>query len=128
MVVVVGVIASLPSILHSPPRPDSTHKLYNLLSNASLIQDDIKTGFNCTSLSYGYYTYEANRCVVFHVCLSYIFGEVITLHLSFSCEEGTVFNLERSKCVFHENTPLCSQDSTPRIANKYFGYKDINFL
>ncbi|XP_050695159.1 U-scoloptoxin(01)-Cw1a-like [Eriocheir sinensis] len=128
-VVWVAASAALPTLLHPRPRRDSTPTLYNLPSNASLILGDIRTGFDCANLPYGYYADEANNCTVFHVCLPYIiFDEIVTRQFSFFCGEGTVFDQQRLVCVHPRDSLPCSQAAAARTANEYFGRRDLNFL
>ena len=110
-------------------RRDSSALYLELPSNASLILGDIRSGFDCADLPYGFYADESNNCAVFHVCLPYInHDEFITRHFSFFCGEGTVFDQERLVCDFPENALPCSEASGFRKSNEYFGREDALFL
>ncbi|XP_045597532.1 U-scoloptoxin(01)-Cw1a-like [Procambarus clarkii] len=119
----VGMAVALPRV-----RRDSTPLFLELPSNASLILGDVKTGFDCADLPYGYYADEPNNCAIFHVCLPYInFGEVIIRHFSFFCGEGTIFDQQRLVCAKPQEAIPCSQAAAFKKSNEYFGRVDVNF-
>ncbi|XP_042206494.1 U-scoloptoxin(01)-Cw1a-like [Homarus americanus] len=124
--VLVGLASALPGVRH---RRDSFPFLFELPSDAELVLGGIQTGFDCANLPYGYYADEANNCAIYHVCLPYIDNNiVVTRHFSFMCGEGTVFDQEHLVCATPENASPCSQSSSFRRSNEYFGRTDIGFL
>ncbi|XP_068241296.1 U-scoloptoxin(01)-Cw1a-like [Palaemon carinicauda] len=123
---VVGIASALPGLRQ---RRDSTPFLFELPSDASLLLGNVNTGFDCANLPYGYYADEANSCAVFHVCLPYIDNDLfVTRHFSFLCGEGTIFDQERLICDFPSSALSCSQSSSFRRSNEYFGRENVNFL
>ncbi|XP_066979195.1 U-scoloptoxin(01)-Cw1a-like [Macrobrachium rosenbergii] len=121
----VGVVSALPRLV----KRDSTPFAYELPSNASLIVGPINTGFDCSSLKYGYYADQANACRVFHICYPYSDpeGRLIVRMFSFICGEGTIFDQSTLTCNFPENSLPCEAAATLYNINDYFNREDVQF-
>ncbi|XP_064120314.1 U-scoloptoxin(01)-Er1a-like [Macrobrachium nipponense] len=126
---ILAVVGAASALRGLRQRRDSTPFFFELPSDATLLLGNVNTGFDCANLPYGYYADEANNCAVFHVCLPYIDNDIyVTRHFSFLCGEGTIFDQERLVCDFPNSALSCSQSSSFRRTNEYFGRENVNFL